>query len=297
MLFFSISRAEYIKYTVNKGDTFYSLSKKFNVDIWVIQKENGINTLRVGEIIKIPVRVYQEYKVKKGDTLFSISKRFNTTIEEIISANKLTSLDLKANQLLIIPSSKKVGTIENKKFKRDSVYVVKPGDTLYSISKKTGVSLDKIRKLNRVEGGKLKVGEIIVLEEQNFKNNKDNIKKVSYSSIKLRFELPVSFVKEIRNNGKFVEIVLTKKDKVKVINSGEVVFVGTFSIFGNTVIVKHSDNLYSIYGMMDDVFVKSGDKVQKGEVIGTPSLKGEGLYSVKFSFVIGDKMVVPSANL
>ncbi|MGB9621809.1 MAG: murein hydrolase activator EnvC family protein, partial [Brevinematia bacterium] len=152
-------------------------------------------------------------------------------------------------------------------------------------------------KLNRVEGGKLKVGEIIVLEEQNFKNNKDNIKKVSYSSIKLRFELPVSFVKEIRNNGKFVEIVLTKKDKVKVINSGEVVFVGTFSIFGNTVIVKHSDNLYSIYGMMDDVFVKSGDKVQKGEVIGTPSLKGEGLYSVKFSFVIGDKMVVPSANL
>lgn len=291
-LCFSYSNAEYITYTIRKGDTFFSLSKKFNVDIWLIQKENSITSLRVGEKIKIPVRSYQAYTVKKGDTLFSLSKKFGTTIEEIISANRLLNLDLKVGQNLVIPSSKKLAAVDDTWDKKNGIYVVRKGDTIYSISKKTGVSVEIIRRLNNMKDDKIKIGEILVLDAKKSKVE-DTKSKLDFNSIK--FELPVSFVREVRRNGRFVELVLSKEDKIRVVNNGEVVFIGTFSIFGNTVIVKHKDNLYTIYGMLNKILVKVGDKVEKGCVIGSPSMREPGVYSVKFSFIINDKMTIPSS--
>ena len=48
----------------------------------------------------VPANNIQQYKVSAGETLFSIAKRFNTSVEDITSLNKLTSTDLKPDQIL-----------------------------------------------------------------------------------------------------------------------------------------------------------------------------------------------------
>ena len=53
---------------------------------------------------------------------------------------------------------------------------------------------------------------------------------------------------------------------VPAFHSGEVVYAGAASK-GNTVIIKHSDNDYSLYGYLDELRVKVGDTVDKGQTI------------------------------
>ncbi|MCX8028609.1 MAG: LysM peptidoglycan-binding domain-containing protein [Brevinematales bacterium] len=301
--------SQYLLYNVKKGDTFYSLSRKFNVDIWLIQKENNITTLKEGETIKIPIRIFNSYVVQKGDTLFSLSKKFNTTIEEIISVNNLDSIDIKVGQTLTIPISKNpLKHNTSKKLipnRTENIYVVQKGDTLFSISRKIGVDIKEILKINNLNKESIiKPGMIIILSKslsltthstktKKFKENHNN------DNIKISFQLPISFATYIKNqSSRFLEIVTSRKDNVKAIMDGEVIFVGSFSIFGKTVIIKHSENLYSIYGMFDDISIQKGMKVKKGDIIGSPSFDSiNNGYVVKFSFIINDKMIIPQNKI
>lgn len=291
------SSAEYIYYKVKKGDTFFSLSRKFNVDVWMIQKENSITTLREGEIIKLPLRNQITYTVQKGDTLFSLSKKFGTTIEEIISANKLQSIDIKNGQTLIIPSKNvpQKSSLEIKPQNKDNIYVIEKGDTLYSISRKTGVPLNKLTTINKINPNSfLKPGMILVLPSSN-KPSKKLSNNDSIQISKINLSLPISNTKFVKNHSsRFLEIISYNENRVKAIMDGEIIFVGSFSIFGKTIIIKHSENVYTIYGMINEENVKVGDKIKKGQTIGI-TLKDpkSGYYITKFSFIINDKMFVP----
>ena len=125
-----------------------------------------------------------EYKVKKGDSLYTISKKLGVSIEEIKSANQLSDKKLKPGQVLTIdkPDGKDAsasadrGKSKNRtatasparsKPKSDSatVYKVKKGDTLATISKKTGVSQKQILALNSVSPKTLRVGRTLVLSK------------------------------------------------------------------------------------------------------------------------------------
>ncbi len=284
-----------INYKVKKGDTFFSLSRKFNTEIWLIQKENSISTLREGDTIKIPIRDNITYTVQKNDTLFSLSKKFNTTIEEIISVNNLQSIDIKVGQKIIIPS--KLSTQKNveKKYTRqqnDNVYVVSKGDTLFSISRKTGVSVDKIKKLNNLDDKSIiKPGMIIVLgkEYKTYTPTYNETENINYS-------FPVNYSTQIRKySNKFIEIILNREEDVKAVMDGKVIFIGSFSIFGRTIIIKHSEKIYTIYGMIDNETVKIGDSVKKGMTIGKPTKDIlTGNYITKFSFIVNNKMTIPN---
>lgn len=296
-----VSRGDYIYYSVKKGDTFYSLSKRFNVEIWVIQKENNISVLKEGMVIKVPNRSTFMYTVKQKDTLFSIARRFNTTIEEIISANKLESIDIRVGQTLIIPTPNRILSSYQRKTDDNNVYTVKKGDTLFSISRNTGVDIKKIMKLNNLDSKSvLRPGMIIVLGDSiTPKTKSDRSSKNQTKNVEIRFELPISSASYVRNfSDKYLEIFSPMFDKVKAIMDGEVVFVGSFSIFGKTVILKHSDGVYTIYGMFDDIEVQRGSRVRKGQQLGSPffDIRG-GVYLSKFSFIINDRMMIPRGSV
>ncbi|MEH7116858.1 peptidoglycan DD-metalloendopeptidase family protein [Neobacillus vireti] len=61
------------------------------------------------------------------------------------------------------------------------------------------------------------------------------------------------------------------------VEDGVVELAGHASGFGNWIVIKHSTNLYSIYGHMydDGVYVKPGDTVKKGQIIGAVGSNGE----------------------
>jgi peptidoglycan endopeptidase LytE len=94
----------------------------------------------------------KEYKVRRGDTLHQISKKFGVTTESLQTANGLTGSALKPKQVLVIPERGKSSLSKSQKqnSRKADYYVVTKGDTLQTISKKTGCSVKDLTRLNRV---------------------------------------------------------------------------------------------------------------------------------------------------
>ncbi len=81
----------YTYYTVNKGDTLYSISKKFNVNPKLVSELNGLKVdeyIYPNQILIIPKKGIQYYITKEDDTLKMVSKIFNAKEEDITHQNK-----------------------------------------------------------------------------------------------------------------------------------------------------------------------------------------------------------------
>ena len=99
-------------YTVVKGDSLWSIAKKFDTTVDKIKKLNNLssNLLQIGQKLVIndsssnnPETNLIKYTVVKGDTLYGISRKFNTTVSEISSLNNLKTNVLQIGQELLIP--------------------------------------------------------------------------------------------------------------------------------------------------------------------------------------------------
>ncbi len=106
----------------------------------------------------------ERYTVKPGDSLYHISKRFGVSIEAIKEANGLKGPLIKPNQVLLIPTLR-VEYVRDVSEETLS-YTVKPGDSLYQISKRMGCSIDEIKRLNRLHSLHLKIGQTLLLPKR-----------------------------------------------------------------------------------------------------------------------------------
>jgi peptidoglycan endopeptidase LytE len=128
----------------------------------------------------------EKYMVKPGDTLYEISKSFGVGIEALKKANVLVGNSIRPKQVLIIPSlrdkkleksARKPTSLHPKKLSAETIkrtsgemdsydsYAVKKGDSLYSISKKVGIPIEEIKKMNGLRTSGLKIGQILLLSE------------------------------------------------------------------------------------------------------------------------------------
>jgi len=102
-------------YTVQKGDTLYSIALKYNTTPYDIINKNNLssNILTIGEQLIIPEDTESTgneeelqnriYIVQKGDTLWGISNRYGVDVNSIKAVNNLNSNLLSIGQQLIIP--------------------------------------------------------------------------------------------------------------------------------------------------------------------------------------------------
>lgn len=146
-------------YTVQRGDTLYGISKQYGVSIEDIQKENNLTstTLTIGQVLKIPtMNTTMNYIVKQGDSLYSIARTYNTTVQELKEINNLTSNNLSIGQTLKIPVVNDSSSGET-----SITYVVKKGDSLYSIASKYNVTITEIKKANNLTSNLLSIGQTL----------------------------------------------------------------------------------------------------------------------------------------
>lgn len=187
----TIDGESYYVHTVAKGETFYSLSKLYDVPITAITENNPhvVDGLREGHVIKIPLvnteldkmskrkqaRLFETHIVAQGETLFSISRRYEIPVNTLIEDNEgLDPAHLSIGQKINI-RKKSVGDaspeqIENQmqeyKEALNSVsedyefHLVQPGETLYSLSRQFGVTEQALIELNNLTDG-LKAGALI----------------------------------------------------------------------------------------------------------------------------------------
>jgi len=167
------------QYTVQRGDTLYSISKKFNISINKLKELNNLesNTILPGQklIIKEPTTPPQPttYKVQKGDTLYSISQKFNTTIDEIKRLNNISSNNIYINQELYIPSTNTLPSpplpippINDDENEEYSEYIVQKGDSLWKISRDYNISVKDLIELNNLTTTTLQIGDKLLVPIQ-----------------------------------------------------------------------------------------------------------------------------------
>ena len=148
----------YDSYTVKRGDTLYSIARKYNTTVDNLRRLNNLNndSLSIGQVILLPgVDTSSDntsiYVVNPGDTLYSIAREYSTTVEALKDLNTLTTNILSVGQKLVVPSD------------NSNIYVVKRGDTLYSIAKKYNITVDRLRQLNNLSSNNLSIGEKLII--------------------------------------------------------------------------------------------------------------------------------------
>ena len=231
------------KYIVKKGDTLYSISNKYNVSVNELKQVNNLtkDILNIGQSLIIPTNAkieevtdYETYIVNKGDSLYSIAKKFNVKVDDLIKINNLTNNTLSINQQLLIPQGKSL--IEEVYSK----YVVKLGDTLYSISNKYGVSVDKIKEINNLTSNVLYIGQVLNIpyEDISITNSNDYITYVVNKGDTLY---------KISNNYNISQSELMDFNDLtnNILSIGQIIKIPTITST-NRYIVKKGDSLYSI---------------------------------------------------
>lgn len=221
-------------YIVKAGDSLWSIAKKFDVSVEDLKKANNLssNLLSIGQKLNIPSEEvppqtgdFIVYTVSSGDTLYSIAKKYNLSVNDIIDYNDLSSTSLQIGKQLLIPVIKQ----------DNNTYIVKAGDTLYTIARRYGISVDELKNYNNLTSNNLSIGQRLNIP-QSKENNNETLYVVkagdSLYSIASKYNTTVSDIMKLNNL------------KTNLLNIGMVLKIPTSSSI--TYIVKSGDNLYNI---------------------------------------------------
>ena len=219
-------------YTVQSGDSLWSISKKFGISVDELKQANNLtsNLLSIGQNLYIPNKktdvTTSEYVVSKGDTLYGIAQKFGTTVDNLKSINNLTTDSLAIGQILKIPSEEVSST---------NTYTVKSGDTLYGIASKYNTTVDELKSLNNLTSNTLSIGQTLKIPSGTTSNNTSTytvVKGDTLYGIANKYNTTVDELKSLNN---LTNNTLSIGEVLKVPSSGNVTYT-----------VKSGDTLYSI---------------------------------------------------
>ena len=178
----SINGKIFIIHQVDPKETLFSISRRYGVPVTDLAQENPSagSGLSVGQILKVPyiprVKPRSEngnivHKVAPKETLFSISKQYEVTLDDLKKWNNLTDYSLNVGQDIIIKkktaSATEVVKPTETKYKLPDaktlrgVHTVTPRETLFSISKMYGASVQQLKEWNKLTDNELKPGQVI----------------------------------------------------------------------------------------------------------------------------------------
>lgn len=254
-------------------------------------------------------------EVQRGDTVYALSRKFNVTPQAIIDENDLKKpYALNVGQVLKLPSGAAALVADAPRapastrtiVAQDALYTVRSGDTLYSISRASGVPVTQIAQANNLRPPyALSVGRQLVVPQAPAdrltiaaapavktepatkpapakSRSAEVARSVSYTkpapaepAAASSFAWPVrgAIVSEYgsgdlgrRNDG--VNIAAPLGAPVRAAADGTVVYRGSeLEGFGNLLLVKHPDGFVTAYAHNDTMLVKKGDAVRKGQII------------------------------
>lgn len=263
--------------TVHKGDTLYSISRKYNVPIKDMITANRLSapyTLYVGQTLNLPSKQY--HTVQSGESLYAISRMYNVDVTTLSKVNNLhTPYSLSVGQKLLLPAS--VSTQQT----GQKVAVAQAPSTQSSTA--------STAKVSNVSSGK-------TVETYT----------PPAATRKTKFIWPVTGTvisgfgnlgKGRKNDG--INIKASLGTAVKAADSGTIAYAGNeLKGFGNLILIKHSDGWITAYAHNDKLLVKKGQKVVRGEKIATVGSTGSVTTpQLHFEVRSGKKAVNPRTYL
>lgn len=189
-----INGQKFYVHTVKSGDTLYSLAKTYEVSEDLIRQHNANmgSELKIDQTVKIPVpesaqksakaekrrkRDFLTHKVQAGQTLYAIARDYNISVATLREDNpSLNPQSLPVGETLWIRRAA-VGKSNEQQTQAEIAeyaatlnsvtdddgydhHVVQPGETIYSLSRRFGITEEEFARLNDVSAG-LKAGAMI----------------------------------------------------------------------------------------------------------------------------------------
>lgn len=220
---------EVISHRVQQGETKFGLSKRYGVSIEELERQNPhiVRMLQEGHLLIIkggrdsrPKAIqtensnvsfdYISYEVQPGETLYGLSKRYGTTVNTLIDVNNLQSI-LRSGQILKIPTKQKTKTTE---ISHSNVHIVLAGETKYGLSKRYGVTIEELERLNPHIVRMLQTGHEVVLPFT--KNQEIASKEIKQEVISKKEEVaPKQVISTAKEDEPKEEAVAQSKNEVK----------------------------------------------------------------------------------
>lgn len=254
-------KVEKKEYIVSKGDTIYSLAKKFGIDEEVLKYNNPDldKYLKVGLKITVYNGDYISYKVEKGETLLSIANKFGVDVTDILRVNGLETTEVLPGRELILKNP-------DLKSYKDRIAQDK-------IDKNQIVEL-KTKPLSRPKGassaGKATGGGKIGKSVGGFAI-KWPVRWAGVNSGWGRRYHPI-YGRYIFHQGIDTPV---RYESCYAAADGTVSYAGNMSGYGKIIIIKHKNGYETRYAHMNKLSVKVGQSVKMGEYIGQTGATGK----------------------
>lgn len=271
-------------YTVKSGDTIYAIAWRYELDPEEFSAWNGISS---SGFIKPGQRLHTR-KPYNFDASRSAEQASDVAYAPQTAAQAAAQVAVQSNR-----SSKKSLTFSanQKKVKAEK------GDTLYSLSKRSGVSVERLAQLNQLKKPyTIKLGQTIFLKPLKTPagssvaakpRHKTTRKTVATAKTKarqpglqtIRWPTTVRWQKPAKgkiikkfsrqgNGSKGIDIAGKQGNAIVASADGKVVYSGNGLIsYGNLIIIKHNKTYLSAYAYNRKLLVKEGERVKSGQKI------------------------------
>jgi LysM repeat protein len=182
----TINGKVFVIHKVGEKETLYALSKRYGTTVDAIVKQNptAASGLEIGQILKVPYTAPAKPKqqsggiihvVASGETMFSISKAYNVSVDEIKQWNSLPSNALSVGQELVIKRKNTVTTSTTPTTprtepvppaaSRKGVHTVAQKETMFSIARQYGITVNQLKEWNNLQGSELSIGQTLFVSQ------------------------------------------------------------------------------------------------------------------------------------
>ncbi len=300
-------------YTVKSGDTIYAIAWRYELDV---DEFSAWNKLGASSIIQPGQRLHTRKPADFVSSRHAVQARGVTYTPQAIPKPLHPG---KASERLI---SNRTATVSSRAVQEQHSGVpqwvkARKGDTLYGISKRSGVNVERLAKLNQLKKPyTIQPGQTIFLKPLNTsarvittstdktkvtnsgKTQPPTKQKAQWPGV-IRWQRPAKgkVIKKFnrqRNDAKGIAIAGKLGEPIVAAAGGKVVYSGDGLIsYGNLIIIKHNKTFLSAYAYNRKLLVKEGDTVKSGQKIAEMGRKDKLSSRVHFEIRKNGKPVDP----
>ncbi len=161
-----LKSSKLVNYKVNSGDTLYSIARKYKTTITRVTLINDLSEddrLKIGLELMIPVCTDSIDAKKSEIMLASVIREIEENKKKEIALEPVVVKKVsKKEKPSLASKTKKKNKTKKKSNEKITPYKVKKGDLLYTIAKKHHITVDELKKINKIKSDKyLKYGQIL----------------------------------------------------------------------------------------------------------------------------------------